>query len=179
MNRRDFLKTSLLFGSIAFIPSNSHAKRLEKRLSLYNIHTAERVDAIYWANGEYIYDEIANLEYILRDFRAHQVHPIDVSLFDYLHEIYSLVGAKKDIYIISGYRSKRTNSLLRHVSRGVAKKSYHMQGKAIDIRIPDVRLSALKYAALSLRRGGVGYYPRSNFVHIDTGTPRYWRYPKR
>ena len=178
MNRRDFFKKSLLYASVAIIPSTSYAKQLEKRVKLYNIHTGEMVDAIYWANGQYIYDEIANIEFVLRDFRENIIHPIDIGLIDYMHKLHSVVQAKKEILVISGYRSPHTNTMLRSKSRGVAKRSLHMQGKAVDIRIPGVNLSILKFAAILLYKGGVGYYPKSNFLHIDTGKPRYWRYPK-
>ncbi len=178
MNRRGFIKKGLLFGTIAIFPSVSPAKRLEKRLTLYNIHTGEKLHATFWANGKYIYDEIANIEFILRDYRNNKLHPIDLALLEYMHKLYSIVDAKKEILIISGYRSPETNARLRRWNRGVAKKSFHMRGRAVDIRIPGVHLSFLKYAALMLYKGGVGYYPRSNFLHIDTGRPRYWRYPR-
>ena len=179
MNRRDFLKRSIIYGGIAIFPSTSYAKRLEKRLPLYNIHTGESVYATFWANGKYIYDEIAEIEFILRDYRSNQVHSIDVSLLEYMYKLYSMVDAKREICIISGYRSPHTNAMLRRKNRGVAKRSLHMRGRAADIRIPGVELAFLKYAALLLYKGGVGYYPRSNFLHIDTGRPRYWRYPRR
>ncbi|SMC09479.1 DUF882 domain-containing protein [Nitratiruptor tergarcus] len=179
MQRRDFIKKSLLFTASIIVPSRSFASLNEKSFTLYNIHTGEKYRAIYWANGKYIYDEIANLEYILRDYRNNEIHKIDVKLFDYLYDLHSLVESNKEILVISGYRSPATNTLLRKHHRGVAKNSYHTKGMAVDIRIPDVRLSMLRYAALSLKRGGIGYYPRSNFIHIDTANPRYWRYPKR
>ncbi len=179
MKRRDFLKKSLLFTASIIIPSRSFASKYEKSFTLYNIHTGERYRATYWADGSYIYDEIANLEYLLRDYRNDEIHKIDIKLFDYLYDLYSLVESRREIMVISGYRSPATNAFLRKHFKGVAKKSYHTKGMAIDIRMPDVHLDTLRYAALSLRRGGVGYYPRSDFLHIDTANPRYWRYPKR
>ena len=178
MNRRDFIKKSFLFGSVAIWSSNSYAKRLEKKISLYNIHTGEHVKATYWANGDYIYDEIASIEFLMRDFRTNDLHPIDIPLIEYMHKLHSVVHAKKDILIISGFRSPKTNNYLRKKGGGVAKRSFHMVGRAADIRIPGVELSLLKYAAILLYKGGVGYYPKSGFLHIDTGKPRYWRYPK-
>ena len=178
--RREFLKKSLLYGAAIIIPSKASAKlRHERRLRLYHIHTGESIDTVFWANGEYIYDELRQLEHFLRDYRTNQMHKIDVRLFEYLHGISRLLGTKEHFYVISAYRSPRTNELLRRHNRGVAKKSYHTQGKAVDIRLPRHSLIGLKEVALALKMGGVGYYPRSNFVHIDTGTPRYWRYPKR
>ncbi len=178
-NRRDFLKKSLIFTSAIIIPSRSAAAKYEKRIRLYHTHTGESIDSTFWANGEYIYDELENLEYFLRDYRNNEVHKIDVDLIEYLYGLKQRLGTHREFYILSAYRSPQTNNYLRRHSRGVAKKSFHMYGKAVDIRLPGYRLSTLKLAALSLRRGGVGYYPRSNFIHIDTGTPRYWRYPKR
>ena len=178
-SRRDFLKKSLLFTSAIIIPSQSPASYLEKRIKLYHTHTGEYLDAIFWADGEYIYDELENIDYFLRDYRTNEVHKIDVKLLEYLHGLKRRLGTHREFYILSGYRSPQTNNYLRHHSRGVAKHSFHMYGRAVDIRLPGYHLSTLKYAALSLRRGGVGYYPRSHFVHIDTGTPRYWRFPKR
>jgi len=178
MNRRDFIKASAIFTTSIILPSTTLAKGYEKSLNLYNIHTGEKLRTTYWANGEYIYDEIANLEYFLRDYHNDEVHKIDVNLIEYLHDVYNLLGRPGEIYVISGYRSPQTNYMLRLHNRGVAKHSYHVKGRAIDIRIPAVHLSTLRYAALSLHRGGVGYYPRSNFVHIDTGKPRAWRFPK-
>ncbi len=178
IERRDFLRLGLIAGVGALMPGSLMANSGTKSLHLYHIHTHERVLATFWADGEYIYEELENLEYFLRDYRNDQIHKIDLDLIEYLYAIQSLLHSK-EIHIISAFRSKYTNNYLRHHSKGVAKNSYHTKGKAVDIRVPGVSLSTLKYAALSLKRGGVGYYPRSNFVHIDTGMPRYWRFPKR
>jgi len=180
MERREFIKKSLLFGSVMFWPSRSLASvHHEKRLRLYHIHTGESIDTVYWADGQYHYQELRYLNRFFRDYHTDEIHPIDVRLFEYLHGIDRLLGGNHLFYILSAYRSPRTNELLRRHNRGVAKKSFHVQGKAVDIRLTDMRLSAMRRAALALKAGGVGYYPRSNFLHIDTGTPRYWRYPKR
>jgi len=178
VDRRDFIKKSLLFTAAIIIPSTSAAARYEKRIKLYHIHTGEFVDAIFWANGEYIYEELENLEYFLRDYRNNEIHKIDLNLIEYLYSLKRRLEINKEFNVLSGYRSPQTNNYLRHHSRGVAKNSYHMYGRAVDITLPGYRLSYLRYAALSLRRGGVGYYPRSHFIHIDTGEPRYWRYPR-
>ena len=178
-SRRDFLKKSLLFTSAIIVPSRSSANALEKRIKLYHIHTGEHLDAIFWIDGEYIYDELVNIDYFLRDYRTDEVRKIDVKLLEYLYGIQRRLHANREFNILSGYRSPKTNDYLRHHSKGVAKHSFHMYGRALDIHLPGYHLSTLKYAALSLRRGGVGYYPKSHFIHIDTGAPRYWRYPKR
>ncbi len=178
IKRRDFLRFGLMMGAGVLMPRSLLANTGERTLHLYHIHTHERIRSTFWVDGEYIYEELENLEYFLRDYRNDEIHKIDLALIEYLYDIQSLLNPK-EIHIISGFRSKYTNNYLRRHSKGVAKNSYHTKGKAVDIRIPELSISTLKYAALSLKRGGVGYYPRSNFVHIDTGMPRYWRFPKR
>ncbi|MRI59143.1 MAG: hypothetical protein C6H99_06535 [Epsilonproteobacteria bacterium] len=178
MNRREFLKTGSALGATLFLPSFMQGATYEKSLRLYHRHTGEWITSTFWIDGEYIYDELESLDYFLRDYRTDEIHKIDIRLIEYLYNIHRLVGYK-ELHIVSAYRSPKTNMLLRKHNKGVAKNSYHTKGMAADITIPGVRLSTLKYAALSLHRGGVGYYPRSHFIHVDTGRPRYWRYPKR
>jgi uncharacterized protein YcbK (DUF882 family) len=110
----------------------------------------------------------------LRDFRTEQVHNIDVALLDALHELYTVFDARGNFEVISGYRSPRTNAALRHVTSGVAENSLHIQGQAIDVRLTSAKTAALRDAAIALAAGGVGYYSKSNFVHIDTGAVRSW-----
>ncbi len=117
---------------------------------------------------------LADINHILRDFRTGDVHPIDVQLLDLLTELHRKTGSKQPFQIISGYRSPKTNSMLSAESSGVAKRSMHLDGKAIDIRLADVNLRALHETAVSMKRGGVGMYTASNFVHVDTGRVRYW-----
>jgi len=179
LTRRDFLKKSTgLLAAVAFpaiLPARADAALGERRLSLYNIHTGERLTATYWAEGRYIDEEIEALDRLLRDYRTGAVHPIDRRLFDLLHTLQSAVGRSGEAYhVISGYRSPKTNNMLRKHSHGVAKHSLHMQGRAIDINLPGVELKNLRHAALALHRGGVGYYPVSGFVHVDTGRVRHW-----
>jgi uncharacterized protein YcbK (DUF882 family) len=180
LNRRDFLKKSVAgtLAAIAFpnvLPASSKALREVRRLELYNIHTGEFVRATYWAEGEYIAEELERLSHLLRDYRTGDVHPMDRRLFDLLHTLQACCRSPKPYHVISGYRSPFTNEMLRRRSRGVAKRSLHMQGRAIDINLPGVSLKHLHHAALSLRKGGVGYYPKSGFVHVDTGRVRHWR----
>jgi uncharacterized protein YcbK (DUF882 family) len=122
-------------------------------------------------------DALKEINHILRDFRVNAVKPIDPKLLDLLHELGGTLETDQPFHIISGYRSPHTNTLLRErggVGTGVASRSLHMEGKAIDIRIPGVKLDHLRGAARSLKLGGVGFYPSSNFVHVDTGRVRYW-----
>lgn len=146
----------------------------ERQLRFYHLHTGEQLHATYWAEGDYIRDELASINKLLRDHRSGEVEAIDPRLLDQLFLLQHHVTHKGVYHIISGYRSPRTNQALRKDGSGVAKRSLHMQGRAIDVRLPGVELQHLRLAALGLRAGGVGYYPDSNFIHLDTGRPRFW-----
>ena len=129
---------------------------------------------MYWDHGAYVPEALSAIDRVLRDHRSGEVHPIDPALLDLLHRLRGTVDASRPFGLVSGYRSAATNAKLRSESRGVAKRSLHMEGKAVDIRLPGCRLENLHRAALSLRGGGVGYYGRSNFLHLDTGRVRSW-----
>jgi len=150
------------------------AARLPRALSFYHTHTAERCSVLYYADGRYLEDGLAEVNRFLRDFRTDEVHPIDRALLDTLHALKQLTQSDGRFEVISGYRSPATNAMLRTGSKGVAKKSLHMQGRAVDIRLSDLDVSKLHKAALALKRGGVGYYGKSRFVHLDTGRVRSW-----
>lgn len=143
-------------------------------LRLAHLHTAETLEVEYMDGVRYLPDALASVNHLLRDFRTGDVHDIDPRLLDLLHGLQGSTGTRRPFEIISGYRSPKTNAMLHGRSNGVASGSLHMQGQAIDIRLGDVQLRALRDAALDLRRGGVGYYPSSNFVHVDTGRVRTW-----
>jgi uncharacterized protein YcbK (DUF882 family) len=149
-----------------------------RALSFVHTHTAEKLAIEYCCDGQYDPKALARLNHLMRDFRTGEVHDIDPKLFDLLHELSTDLDANDSpFHIISGFRSPRTNAMLKQrggPNTGVASKSLHMVGKAIDIRLPDVKLKDLRQVAASLKRGGVGYYPSSNFVHVDTGRVRYW-----
>jgi uncharacterized protein YcbK (DUF882 family) len=175
LNRRDFLKWSLAGATLISLPARARSESpAERRLRLYNTHTGELLTATYWAAGEYQPDEIASLERLLRDHRSGEVQAVDRRLFDILHALQRQTGAHGRFEVISGYRSPATNNQLRRTGGGVAKDSLHTRGQAIDIRLTGVALPDLRRAALSLRAGGVGYYPASNFIHVDTGRVRSW-----
>ncbi len=146
----------------------------ERTLEFINLHTDETLRCCYWANGEYDPSGLNEINHILRDHRANEVYEIDASLIDLLHILHETTDSKAPFHIISGYRSPHTNEKLRNQGNGVAKRSLHMQGKAIDIRLPDIELTHLRDAAISLNVGGVGYYAKSNFIHVDIGKPRSW-----
>ncbi|OXX72498.1 hypothetical protein B9J87_08440 [Vibrio sp. V19_P1S1T109] len=143
-------------------------------LSMNNLHTGETLETCYFNGVRYVRSELDRLNHICRDFRRNEVHPMDKNLFDQISKIQSLLGTQAEVQIISGYRSPATNEMLRTHSSGVAKKSFHMLGQAIDFRLDGVQLSQVREAAIELGAGGVGYYPSSDFVHIDTGPVRHW-----
>ena len=151
------------------------ASQQEHRLHLFNTHTNERVDIVFRRGDSYLPDAIAKLDYFLRDHRTGDVRHYDPRLYDILEDLTAAVGHPGgEIDIICGYRSPWTNEFLRTHTSGVAKNSLHIQAEAIDLRMPGVNTLQLRAAALSLHRGGVGYYPHSDFIHVDTGRVRQW-----
>jgi uncharacterized protein YcbK (DUF882 family) len=145
-----------------------------RTLKFDNLHTGESLTSTYWINGEYNPEQLDRINYILRDFRANEVKPIDVALLDLLDNLNQKLGTSRAYQVISGYRSPVTNAMLHANSEGVAVHSMHVDGKAIDLNVPGRSLSTVRRAAQALQGGGVGYYPRSNFVHADTGRIRSW-----
>jgi uncharacterized protein YcbK (DUF882 family) len=141
---------------------------------LYETHTKESVATVYWVDGTYLPEALTDINRVLRDFRTDEVKPIDTGLLDLVCAIRVRLKAQDPFHVISGYRSPKTNAMLRKNNRGVARKSLHQYGKAVDIRLPGCSLSLLRRVATELRAGGVGYYPRSNFIHVDVGQVRYW-----
>ncbi len=180
INRRQLIKAGFVGSLLCLNPLPAWARyslvgAQERSLSLLNTHTGERLnDVVYWEQGDYILNALEHLNHVLRDHRTNEVHPIDPMTLDLMAAISRKVGGKQPFEIVSGYRSPQSNRLLRNKSNGVAKKSYHMQGKAVDLRLPGVPLKTVRKAALDLRMGGVGYYPKSNFIHIDSGSVRSW-----
>lgn len=155
----------------AVIAANSAPDR---RLLLVNIHTADQLDTVFWSNGRYIDSSLRDINYLMRDHRANEVMHIDKRVLDFLYAIQTQLGAVREVQILSGYRSPETNALLAKRSNRVAKNSLHMVGKAMDMRVPGVKTRDIRELALVQRRGGVGYYPKSDFVHIDCGPVRHW-----
>jgi uncharacterized protein YcbK (DUF882 family) len=181
ISRRQFLKWGVFASLFSIPPSASSSMRYiryplpwYKKLSFYNIHTGENMRTVYWSEGEYIPEALHDINHIMRDYRTNEIKQIDVRLLDLLHDIHVELDTKQPFHIVSGYRSLSTNNMLRKYSHGVAKNSLHMSGRAADIRVPHNKLFSLKQAAMNQKGGGVGYYPASNFVHIDLGTIRYW-----
>lgn len=145
-----------------------------RRLNLQNLHTGERLATDYFADGRYMPGALEQVNHVLRDFRTGDVHAIDPTLLDLLNTLSTRLDTTAPFHVISGFRSSRTNGVLHGKSSGVATKSLHMQGMAIDVRLPGRTLKNLHTAALSLEKGGVGFYPSSDFVHVDTGRVRRW-----
>lgn len=146
----------------------------ERSLALVSLHTGESIQRTYWADGRYLDDMLAEFAHVLRDHRNGETRPIDPRLLDQLHDLREKIGLLQPFRVISGYRSPASNAMLHERSIGVASNSLHLQGRAIDISAPGVALERVRAAALAAHVGGVGYYPRSGFVHLDTGRPRVW-----
>jgi len=145
-----------------------------RELSFSHTHTGERLKVTYFEQGQYLPDALAEINYLLRDFRTAEVVRIEPQLLDMVHQVQSSVGSTGTLEIISGYRSPATNEMLRSTTNGVARKSFHMIGQAIDIRLTDVSTSTLRDAATGIAAGGVGYYRSSDFLQLDLGPVRQW-----
>ncbi len=156
-------------------PALSGALADVRRVVLHNLHTGDRFDEVYFEKGGYVPDAMAEAQRVLRDWRNGEEHFMDPKLFDVLHGIAQKLETSQPFQIISGYRSPTTNAMLHARSHQVAEHSQHTLGKAIDVRVQGVELSNLRRAALAVGAGGVGYYPSSNFVHVDTGRVRQWQ----
>lgn len=157
-------------------PSVALATNLDKprALAMKAINTGEALETCYFDGRNYNKNELSRINHLCRDYRRNEVHAMDKYLFDQISLIQAELGVESEVIVISGYRSPATNEALRGKSGRVAKKSYHMLGQAIDFRLDGVKLKDVREAAISLKAGGVGYYPRSNFIHIDTGPVRQW-----
>jgi uncharacterized protein YcbK (DUF882 family) len=171
-SRRRFIGT-LAAGVACALPSLAHAFG-QRTLSFVHTHTGESLTVTYFRDGQYQPAMLARVAFVLRDFRSGDVHQIDPMLLDALHDLQLLNQHDKPYEVISAFRSKATNASLRRQSHGVAEHSMHIEGKAIDLRVSGASTKKLRDLAISMNRGGVGYYPASDFVHIDTGRLRTW-----
>jgi len=172
--RRLILKSAILAPLLPFSQLAGAALSGERKLSFYHTHTGEKLSVVYHDGSEYLADSLSDIDSCLRDFRTGDIQTIDPLLLDQLFALKRMTGSNGVYQVISGYRSPATNSKLRNKSSGVAKKSLHMQGRAIDVRLTGVDCANLRKAAVSLKTGGVGLYRKSNFVHLDTGRYRTW-----
>ncbi|MBD1388936.1 DUF882 domain-containing protein [Neiella sp. HB171785] len=163
------------FGAPAVaLAATTKASNNRRQLAMHHIHTGESATLVYFDNGHYLDDGIAEISHLLRDFRTNEVIAMDRAVLDQLYLLNSQLGFAKPMEIIGGYRSPKTNEKLRQEGRGVAKRSYHMKGQAIDVAFPGTSLAKVRQAALSMKAGGVGYYPKSGFIHLDSGPFRSW-----
>jgi uncharacterized protein YcbK (DUF882 family) len=178
-DRRKFLKTGLIAAAGFMIPAfpktgSASLAETERHLRFYHTHTGEKLRVCYWENGEYLDPGLASINYFFRDFRSGDIKNIDTRLIDLLHALSRKIDGDVSFHLISGYRSPETNQKLRRNSSGVAQKSLHMEGYAADIRVPGLKTAALRKIAIDIGGGGVGYYPESDFVHVDIGRVRQW-----
>ena len=158
-------------GFVAPVPAVSFAPR---SVALYNIHTGEWLRTVYWADGHYIREAVRDINWILRDHHSDEIRPMDAGVLDVLGMLRDRLDTHDPFLVVCGYRSPTTNRRLYLTHEGVAKYSYHIKGMAVDLRSERRDLNQIRDAALSLRCGGVGYYPRSDFVHVDCGPIRRW-----
>ena len=180
IHRRDILKLGALGALAAATPLLPTTKSFALsghdawRLNFRQAHTGQTFSGTYRVGDKYLPDAFERLNYVLRDFRTGDIFPMDPRVLDILNIIQSKTGSDTQFEILSGYRSPKTNSMLRNASAGVARNSFHMYGQALDIRLPGFSTRRLRDIARSLRAGGVGFYPGSDFIHIDTGKVRSW-----
>ncbi len=153
----------------------SDARALDaKQLSFYHTHTHERLDIVYFENGEYVDAALEEINRYLGDFRTGDTTVMDPGLLDLIYDIRAALGSNGTYEVISAYRSPKTNEMLRATGSGIARNSQHLLGTAIDVRLEDIPIEVLRDTALSMQKGGVGFYKQSDFVHIDTGRVRRW-----
>lgn len=181
-DRRGFLKAGLFTAAalgfwmpgVADASTGPSMKQTGRELLFTNVHTGEKFRGEYWHNGRYLPDAFGEIKDVLRDHRTGERFPIDPRLMDVMYVLRHRLDSAKMFEIFSGYRSPKTNARLRRASHGVATRSLHMSGQAIDLNLPGTSLKKLRQAAIAIKTGGVGYYPSSHFVHIDTGRVRQW-----
>jgi uncharacterized protein YcbK (DUF882 family) len=177
-DRRRFLRRGVQLAAAATLPVRARATANgpdARALAFFHTHTQERIDVVYAVGDHFVPQALGSLNHFLRDHYTGEVGVIDPGLFDLLHRVQLVLGGAQSFDVISGYRCPATNARLRSTrGGGVAQRSLHMDGRAIDVRLPGVALADLRDAALSLRAGGVGFYAQERFVHIDTGRVRSW-----
>ena len=177
LSRRDVLRlaaAAAIGGGPGRALASAATESGPRALAFRNLHTEETIDVVYRVDGQLDPDALRQIDWVLRDFRTGEAHPMDTRLLDLLWRLREALDTAEPYEVISGYRSPATNAMLRREGRGVARGSLHMRAMAIDVRIPGQPLAKLRNTALGLRVGGVGYYPASDFVHVDVGRVRFW-----
>ncbi len=167
VSRRTLLQSGgIALASTVFIPKIALASH-ERKLNMYNIHTGEFFKDVFWANGEFIPESLKQLNHFLRDRRNGKTTEMNPKLLTLVHDLSNKLGTSNPIDILCAYRSQATNDKMHREHRGVAKHSKHITGDAVDIKMPGIRLASLRKAAIELKSGGVGYYPKAGFIHVD------------
>lgn len=175
LGRRDFLRKAIGLAAFLAMPTEAFASvERPRKLAFVNTHTGEELEIAYWDGSVYSPVALEKINHILRDHRSGEVREIEVQLLDLLFSLKDSLGTREAFHVISGYRSPGTNAMLHERGRGVARHSLHLEGRAIDLRVPGIRLEDVREAAIELARGGVGFYKASDFVHVDTGRVRRW-----
>lgn len=182
ISRRDLLKavgaaaatSSLILPSASLASVPPAFKALSRSIHLINPHTGDNLKAVYWEKGVYYPEPMKDISYMMRDHHSQEMSPIDPRLIDTLHLLQLTLGTQCPFEVVCGYRTPKSNAFIYKHERGVARNSYHIYGRAIDIRMKERTPGQIQRAAWSLQQGGVGYYPKANFVHIDTGGVRRW-----
>ncbi|MFU8895864.1 MAG: YcbK family protein [Gammaproteobacteria bacterium] len=172
--RRRIVFAGAAAGALLLAPAAALAARRPRALDFYHTHTGQRLRVTYAEGDLLIPGALEEINEFLRDFRSGEAHPMDPELLNILHQLQTATGGKGPYEIISAFRSPQTNNMLRANSDGVAQRSLHMEGRAMDVRLKGVETRKLRQAALALQAGGVGYYQRSDFIHVDTGRVRFW-----
>lgn len=166
---------ALSFSGAVFATAASAPVPFDKRsIAFYHTHTGERLEVVYFSDGRYRDNALHQINHFLRDFRTGDMAEVDPATLDIVHAVQQQAGHEGEVHIVSAFRSPKTNEMLRAKSSGVAKKSQHIEGRAIDFRLPGINTSVVRDIARSLKRGGVGYYRSSDFIHVDSGRVRYW-----
>jgi uncharacterized protein YcbK (DUF882 family) len=178
-SRREFLKQGAGTLAACLFPMQALAATIvntdsQRQIAFYNTHTGESMDICYYEKGAYCPAALTSINHLLRDHRANEAQPIDLRLLDVLYAVKQRIRPKKPFHVISAYRSPATNAMLRRISSGVARTSYHTKGQAIDIRLPGYQTRRLRDLCIGMQTGGVGYYRDSDFVHLDIGPVRTW-----
>lgn len=176
-SRRLFIKRAALVTvapAVLTLPRYAMATTGPRELAFAHLHTGETLHVAYAGSAGLLSDGLAEINQLLRDFRTGEVHPIEPDVLEILHAARTALKPNGVFEVISGFRSSKTNEMLRTSTSGVAKKSLHMEGRAVDVRLRGVSTTALRDCLRALGRGGVGYYASSDFVHVDNGRVRYW-----
>jgi uncharacterized protein YcbK (DUF882 family) len=174
LSRRRLLGAAVVVSAVGLVDSASAISYAPRSISLYNVHTGEWLRTVYWADGHYIREAVRDINWILRDHHTDEMRPMDAGVLDVLGMMRERLDTSDPFLVVSGYRSPITNTQMYLRREGVAKHSYHTKGMAVDLRSENRSLTQLREAAMDLQCGGVGYYPRADFVHVDCGPIRHW-----